>query len=123
VAGLADLLRERGLTVFGPGREAARLEGSKVFAKDVMASAGVPTGEARAFTDFAAAAVSPRGDAAVLVAAKVMAVAICADDPGIFGITLSDKVDNVSRWFGLSQEALLDRLGDPGRFRLAKGRG
>jgi hypothetical protein len=75
------------------------------------------------FTDFAAAAVSPRGDAAVLVAAKVMAVAICADDPGIFGITLSDKVDNVSRWFGLSQEALLDRLGDPGRFRLAKGRG
>ncbi|GHF44768.1 phosphoribosylamine--glycine ligase [Streptomyces mashuensis] len=43
VAGVADVLREHGFPVFGPSAEAARLEGSKAFAKDVMAAAGVPT--------------------------------------------------------------------------------
>ena len=43
VAGLADALRRRGIPVFGPSRAAARIEGSKGFAKDVMESAGVPT--------------------------------------------------------------------------------
>ncbi|HUP20410.1 MAG TPA: phosphoribosylamine--glycine ligase [Gemmatimonadota bacterium] len=42
-AGLADLLRDTGRAVFGPGRAAARLEGSKAFAKALMAEAGVPT--------------------------------------------------------------------------------
>lgn len=41
--GLVDRFREAGLRVFGPTREAARLEGSKAFAKEVMATAGVPT--------------------------------------------------------------------------------
>ncbi len=43
VAGLADELRHRGIAVFGPGGAAARIEGSKAFAKDVMEAAGVPT--------------------------------------------------------------------------------
>ncbi len=43
VAGLADQLRAAGFTVFGPSAAAAMLEGSKAFAKDVMAAAGVPT--------------------------------------------------------------------------------
>ncbi|MFJ3494831.1 phosphoribosylamine--glycine ligase [Streptomyces sp. NPDC086091] len=43
VAGVADAVREQGIPVFGPSAEAARLEGSKAFAKDVMAAAGVPT--------------------------------------------------------------------------------
>ncbi|NED83280.1 phosphoribosylamine--glycine ligase, partial [Streptomyces sp. SID11233] len=43
VAGVADAVREAGIACFGPGREAARLEGSKAFAKDVMAAAQVPT--------------------------------------------------------------------------------
>ncbi|MEV7212189.1 phosphoribosylamine--glycine ligase [Kitasatospora cineracea] len=43
VAGVAEPLRAAGIPVFGPGREAAQLEGSKAFAKDVMAAAGVPT--------------------------------------------------------------------------------
>jgi len=43
VAGLADELRRRGITVFGPSAAAARIEGSKAFAKDVMDAAGVPT--------------------------------------------------------------------------------
>jgi phosphoribosylamine--glycine ligase len=43
VAGLADELRHRGITVFGPSAAAAGIEGSKSFAKDVMKAAGVPT--------------------------------------------------------------------------------
>ncbi|HWH06221.1 MAG TPA: phosphoribosylamine--glycine ligase [Gaiellaceae bacterium] len=43
VAGVADELRHAGVAVFGPGRAAARIEGSKTFAKDVMRAAGVPT--------------------------------------------------------------------------------
>ncbi|MCI3274546.1 phosphoribosylamine--glycine ligase [Streptomyces cylindrosporus] len=43
VAGVADAVREAGIPVFGPGGDAAQIEGSKAFAKDVMAGAGVPT--------------------------------------------------------------------------------
>jgi phosphoribosylamine--glycine ligase len=43
VAGLADRLAERGIGVFGPSADAAMLEGSKAYSKDVMAAAGVPT--------------------------------------------------------------------------------
>jgi phosphoribosylamine--glycine ligase len=43
VAGLADTLRHAGVAVFGPTRDAARIEGSKTFAKDVLEAAGVPT--------------------------------------------------------------------------------
>jgi phosphoribosylamine---glycine ligase len=43
VAGLADALEDAGVRCFGPRREAARLEGSKAFCKEVMAGAGVPT--------------------------------------------------------------------------------
>ncbi|MFJ5273686.1 phosphoribosylamine--glycine ligase [Streptomyces sp. NPDC088358] len=43
VAGVADAVRAAGIPCFGPSEEAARLEGSKAFAKDVMARAGVPT--------------------------------------------------------------------------------
>ncbi|ORI15406.1 phosphoribosylamine--glycine ligase [Rhodococcus sp. 1168] len=43
VLGVADALREAGITTFGPSAAAARIEGSKAFAKDVMAVAGVRT--------------------------------------------------------------------------------
>ncbi|MFB7993403.1 phosphoribosylamine--glycine ligase [Streptomyces sp. NPDC056002] len=43
VAGVADVVRAAGIPCFGPSGEAAQLEGSKAFAKDVMAGAGVPT--------------------------------------------------------------------------------
>jgi phosphoribosylamine--glycine ligase len=47
VAGVADAVRAAGISCFGPSKEAAVLEGSKAFAKDVMAAAGVPTAMAR----------------------------------------------------------------------------
>ncbi|AEG84617.1 Phosphoribosylamine-glycine ligase [Corynebacterium ulcerans BR-AD22] len=46
VAGVADTLRAHGFAVFGPNKDAARIEGSKAFAKDVMAKAGVKTARA-----------------------------------------------------------------------------
>ena len=55
VAGVADEFLDRGLPVFGPTAAAARIEGSKAFAKEVMAAAGVPTARAEVFTDAAAA--------------------------------------------------------------------
>ena len=50
IAGVSDALRAAGVAVFGPSKEAAQLEGSKSFAKEVMAAAGVPTGMARTCT-------------------------------------------------------------------------
>lgn len=47
VAGVADAVTEAGFACFGPGAEAARLEGSKAFAKEVMSAAGVPTAAVR----------------------------------------------------------------------------
>jgi len=47
VAGVGDTLRAAGIAVFGPSSAAAALEGSKAFAKEVMAAADVPTGLAR----------------------------------------------------------------------------
>ena len=54
VAGVADALRERGIPVFGPGKAAAQLEGSKTYAKRIMDAAGVPTGRAVRAHDLAA---------------------------------------------------------------------
>ncbi|NYI70704.1 phosphoribosylamine--glycine ligase [Naumannella cuiyingiana] len=58
VAGVADDLREAGVAVFGPGADAARLEGSKAFAKEVMAAAGIPTAAARVCEDAEQAAAA-----------------------------------------------------------------
>ena len=63
VAGVADAVRDAGIAVFGPSRDAARLEGSKAFAKEVMATAGVPTAGSRTCTtaDEVAAALDAFG--------------------------------------------------------------
>ncbi|HEX5598312.1 MAG TPA: phosphoribosylamine--glycine ligase [Micromonosporaceae bacterium] len=56
VAGAADAVRAKGIACFGPSAAAAELEGSKTFAKEVMAAAGVPTARAHTCTDPAAVA-------------------------------------------------------------------
>ncbi|MFD4031310.1 phosphoribosylamine--glycine ligase [Streptomyces sp. NPDC058637] len=53
VAGVADAVRAAGIPCFGPSGEAARLEGSKAFAKDVMAGANVPTARSYVCTTLA----------------------------------------------------------------------
>ena len=51
VAGLIDIFEEAGLKVFGPNKAAAQLEGSKSFAKELMAKFGIPTGHFKTFTE------------------------------------------------------------------------
>jgi len=55
IAGIADVFRQRGLSIFGPGAEGAALEGSKAFAKQLMAEEGIPTARYRTFTQAQAA--------------------------------------------------------------------
>ena len=55
VAGLGDLLRENGILTFGPNRQAAQLEGSKGFTKDLCTRANIPTAAYGRFTDVTAA--------------------------------------------------------------------
>lgn len=56
VAGVADTVRDAGIACFGPSAAAARLEGSKAFAKEIMAAAEVPTARAHVCTDLDAVA-------------------------------------------------------------------
>jgi phosphoribosylamine--glycine ligase len=58
VTGVADAVRGKEIACFGPSAAAARLEGSKAFAKTVMAAAGVPTARSRTCTDPASAAAA-----------------------------------------------------------------
>ncbi|APZ44187.1 phosphoribosylamine--glycine ligase [Acidihalobacter ferrooxydans] len=51
VAGVVDTFRDAGLRIFGPTRDAARLEGSKAFSKDFMRRHGIPTGAYGVFTE------------------------------------------------------------------------
>jgi len=65
--GIADAFREAGLDIFGPGRAAAQIEGSKGFSKDLMAKYGIPTAAYRAFSDRDAAVAYVRGKGAPIV--------------------------------------------------------
>ncbi|HEV3121049.1 MAG TPA: phosphoribosylamine--glycine ligase, partial [Isosphaeraceae bacterium] len=49
VNGIVDAFQREGLRIFGPRKEAAELEGSKVFAKELMRQAGIPTADYRIF--------------------------------------------------------------------------
>jgi phosphoribosylamine--glycine ligase len=61
ILGLADRLQEQGVTVFGVSQAAAELEGSKIFAKELMRDAGIPTADFRVFTDAGQARAYVRG--------------------------------------------------------------
>ena len=65
--GLADRFNAEGLKVFGPCKAAARLEGSKVFAKEVMIAAGVPTAKFARFSNAAEAKAYIRKEGAPIV--------------------------------------------------------
>ncbi|OJF17400.1 MAG: phosphoribosylamine--glycine ligase [Bacillaceae bacterium G1] len=52
VAGLVDRFEAEGLRVFGPRKEAAMLEGSKAFAKEIMSKYGIPTAQYQSFEDY-----------------------------------------------------------------------
>jgi phosphoribosylamine--glycine ligase len=108
VAGLADTLRDDGITVFGPSAAAAQLEGSKGFTKDICAKYNIPTGAYQRFTsaDPAKAYIRQRGAPIVikadgLAAGKGVTVAMTLDEAldavdscfsGIFGAAGAEVV-------------------------------
>jgi phosphoribosylamine--glycine ligase len=71
VAGIVDRFNEAGLRCFGPSRDAARLEGSKTFAKDFLARHNIPTANYAAFTDI--------GEATAYIAEQGAPIVIKAD--------------------------------------------
>ena len=73
VAGVADAVRAAGIAVFGPDAAAARLEGSKAFAKEVMIASGVRTAAGRAFTSVPEAEAWARARGSVVVKADGLA--------------------------------------------------
>jgi phosphoribosylamine--glycine ligase len=82
-AGIADRFRKKGVPVFGPSQDAARIESSKAFAKELMHEAGVPTALHRTFTDAdeAAAWIRERGAPIVVKASGLAAgkgAVVCA---------------------------------------------
>jgi phosphoribosylamine--glycine ligase len=93
VAGLADRLRERGLAVFGPSARAAAIEGSKAFAKALMARHGVPTARFATFTEPRGARAYSRELGAPLV---VKASGLAAGKGAIVCRTLTDADDAVA---------------------------
>ncbi len=84
--GLTDLLEAEGIRVFGPNRAAAELEGSKEFAKEVMAAAGVPTAAYASFTEVEAACAYVRKRGAPIV---VKADGLAAGK----GVTVAETVE------------------------------
>jgi len=75
VDGVVDLFEAEGLNIFGPTKDAARLEGSKAFSKEVMASANIPTASFEIFDDFNAAKryVEKSGELSVVKASGLAA--------------------------------------------------
>jgi len=84
--GIVDRFEEQGLRIFGPCSAAARLEGSKAFAKEIMECAGVPTARARQFTDLS--------DARDYVRAEGLPIVIKADGLAAGkGVTVCDSLE------------------------------
>jgi phosphoribosylamine--glycine ligase len=84
VAGLADRVAREGIAVFGPSAAAAEIEGSKAFAKEIMAAAGIPTAEYAPFTEVSPAVewARARGGRVVVKADGLAAgkgVVVCGD--------------------------------------------
>lgn len=106
VDGLADALADAGIACFGPNRAAARLEGSKAFAKRVMRKAGVPTAACAIFDDTQAARDYLAGAAYPLV---IKADGLAAGK----GVTVCPDVDRAQ---AALKAAMVDRVfGDAGK--------
>lgn len=96
VAGVADPVRAAGIPCFGPGAEGAQMEGSKVFSKQLMDRAGIPTAAYGSFTDEASALAYVREQGAPLV---VKADGLAAGKGVIVATELEQAEDAVRECF------------------------
>lgn len=97
VEGVADAVRAKGIACFGPNADAAQMEGSKEFAKKVMARAGVPTAAYRSFTEQDAAEEYVRELAGPCV---VKADGLAAGKGVIVAQTTEEALAGVAQCFG-----------------------
>lgn len=96
VAGVADVLREAGIPVFGPDAQGAQLEGSKTYSKRFMDANGIPTARYQSFTDAASARVYCEELGAPLV---VKADGLAAGKGVVVAETLDMALDAVEACF------------------------
>ena len=96
VVGVADAVREAGIPCFGPGAEGAQMEGSKLFSKQLMGRAGVPTAAYGSFTDEQAALDYVNAQGAPLV---VKADGLAAGKGVIVATELEQALDAVHECF------------------------
>lgn len=96
VVGVADVVREAGIPCFGPGAEGAQMEGSKLFSKQVMERAGVPTAAYGSFTDEQSALDYVNAQGAPLV---VKADGLAAGKGVIVATELEQALDAVHECF------------------------
>lgn len=96
VAGVADAVRAAGIPCFGPGAEGAQLEGSKLFSKQLMARAGIPTAAYGSFTDEESALAYVREQGAPVV---VKADGLAAGKGVVVALTLDGALDAVHECF------------------------
>ncbi|RLL64225.1 phosphoribosylamine--glycine ligase [Paenirhodobacter hankyongi] len=96
-AGVADALRAAGILTFGPSAEAAKLEASKAFTKEVCDACGAPTAAWARFSDAAAAKDYVRAQGAPIV---VKADGLAAGKGVIVAMTLDEALDGIDEIFG-----------------------
>ena len=96
VVGVADAVREAGIPCFGPGAEGAQMEGSKLFSKQLMERAGVPTAAYGSFTDERSALDYVNAQGAPLV---VKADGLAAGKGVIVATELEQALDAVHECF------------------------
>jgi len=96
VAGIADDLRAAGISVFGPSKAAARLEGSKGFTKDLCAQFDIPTGKYQRFTQAEAARAYIRQEGVPIV---VKADGLAAGKGVVVAFELQEALDAVDACF------------------------
>jgi phosphoribosylamine---glycine ligase len=104
VGGIVDAFQAAGLACFGPGKQAARLEGSKVFAKDFLQRHSVPTAAYRSFT-------RANYDPAWLRAQRAPIVIKASGLAAGKGVVVADTLDQADT---AAQEMLAGRFGDAG---------
>ncbi len=96
-AGVADRLREAGIACFGPSRDAARLEASKAFTKEICDACGAPTARWARFAEAEAARAYVRQQGAPIV---VKADGLAAGKGVIVAMTLDEALAAVDNIFG-----------------------
>ena len=97
VAGLVDDLESAGIKAFGPGKQAAQLEGSKAFTKDLCAEFGIPTAAYRRFTDAQAAKAYIRQNSVPIV---VKADGLAAGKGVVVATTAEEAEDAIDMMLG-----------------------